>query len=350
MDEDGGFGKDTMVIRVVDVLNRNFENGFRIRPEGSVANEWEPYVISNYLNRLIKAGTVSIFSAEEFVVHNGQRSQRISGTGEFRAGIYQQVGTNINWDYQVSAWYHKYGNEKCRLGIDPVGGIDPNSSDIIWMEGSEHLNWAQLAERVTAKNHALTIFLEVLSDQNTSIAYFDDVTLMAYPCIIKEKEPLVLPEKEEKCVNWNKEKENREVMGFQKNGFIFKSERSLQIVVWGIPANQGKLLIPDSGLLVILPFEANNVIAHIVLYTNEPIIMKAINGAGKVIGQTSSTTGQDKIQTLEIKCTNISRILLTGGGNESLLVDLCAYRQSGVEDEEFELKNKWTASLPVDTK
>ncbi len=42
-DDDGASGMASKSVRVVDVLNRDFENGFRALLAGAVANEWEPY-------------------------------------------------------------------------------------------------------------------------------------------------------------------------------------------------------------------------------------------------------------------------------------------------------------------
>jgi len=87
IDDDGGVGSDSIVVRVVDVLNRDFEGGFRHRLVGAVANEWEPYLaggsatLSGALAPALGTGNATLFSAEEFVVHNGQRSQRIGGGG-----------------------------------------------------------------------------------------------------------------------------------------------------------------------------------------------------------------------------------------------------------------------------
>ena len=109
-DNDGASGEAAITVRVVDVVNCNFEDGFRIRTAGAVANGWEPYVGSAPAGNAFAAGSPSstagtLFAGEEIVVHNGRRSQRIAGLGTFVAGIYQRVGTNIGWDYQVTAWY-----------------------------------------------------------------------------------------------------------------------------------------------------------------------------------------------------------------------------------------------------
>ncbi|NIR26623.1 MAG: PKD domain-containing protein, partial [Gammaproteobacteria bacterium] len=196
-DDDGGTTEDTVVVHAIHVLNRDFEGGFRNRLAGTVANAWEPYIANEGVAGAIaasdqpsgKAG-ISFFKAEEFVVHSGQRSQCITGAGNFRAGIYQKVGANPDWDYQVSVWYHldERAGGACRLGIDPTGGNDPASADIEWTKGNKHRNWAQLVRRVTAEGHNITIFLEAVSEDRGTAAFFDDVTLAPYPCPLEEPE------------------------------------------------------------------------------------------------------------------------------------------------------------------
>lgn len=344
IDDDGGVGSDSIIVRVVDVLNRDFEAGFRNRLVGAVANEWEPYVageaaiLTGALAPVLATGNVTLFSGEEFVVHSGQRSQRIGGAGAFHAGIYQQVGANRDWDYQISTWYHRdeRAGGRCRLGVDRTGGFDPGSANVEWSEGSEHKRWAQLAVRVTAEQRTITIFLEAASEERGAFAYFDDVALIAYPCPLHEKEPPPPPREESACVDWKEEKEPLQVGGdYQKNRFTFRSpsQQPLQIVIWGAPPNQGKLLIPRRGVQIQLPFTADRVVAHVVLYTSQPIAMEAFNASGIEVACATSHLAQGAIQTLDIKAAGMVVLLLSGGGGEGLLVNLCAYRQGVDQDK-----------------
>jgi PKD repeat protein len=349
VDDDGGVGRDTIAVRVIDVLNQDFEGGFRNRLVGTVANEWEPYIPGGYMSGgaavlaagLVEAGQAMLFRAEEFVVHGGQRSQRIGGAGQFQAGIYQQVGANLNWDYQVSVWYHldERGGGVCRLGIDPTGGTNPESADVQWSEGNEHRDWAQLVGRVTAQSRAITIFLQVDAEAG-GIAYFDDVALIPYPCPLVEPEvpEPPPPEGREACVDWKDEQEARDVGSvYEKGGFTFQaiSQESLRIVLWGSPEGQGKLALPQSGVRVLLPFVADRVVAHVVHYTGEPIAMEAFDATGQV-GGASTTTAEGVLQTLEVSAVGITTLLFTGGGGEGLLIKLCAYQEAGGGDEQVQ--------------
>jgi len=337
IDDDGGVGSDTLAVRVVDVLNKDFEGGFRRLRVGTVANAWTPYTLSTSAMTLAAGppagGQAEPFNAEEFVVHGGQRSQRISGSGQFRTGITQQVGANGNWDYQITAWYHldeRYSG-LCRLGVDPQGGPDPDAPDVRWAEGNEHRKWAMLLQRVTAKARAITIFLEVISDSEGANGYFDDVVLTPYPCPLKEpkapeKPP---PEPQGTCVDWKDEQETRDLGRIhRKGGFTFQAMGgdTLRAVMRGEPQGQGKHAFPKKGVHVTLPFAADRVTTHLMCGTGEPIRMEAVNAAGDRVGQTATAPGGGEA-TLEIKASGMTTLLLSGGGGKGLLIELCAYQE-----------------------
>ena len=340
IDDDGGLGKDTLLVRVVDLLNRDFEGGFRNRNVGEVANEWEPYVTADQQRAgMLTAGTVGnvLFNAEEFVVRGGQRAQRISGTGPFRAGIYQQVGTNPGWDYQVMAWYHldERRHGVCRLGVDPKGGVDPNASDVVWVEGDVKGLWAQLLTRVTAQSKAITVFLETLSREGGLNGYFDSVKLSPFPCPLKDPERRIEeeeeedPEPESRCVDWRDAKTAQDMgNSFVKNGFTFQSlsQLPLRIVLWGDPEGQGKLVVLERGMCAFLPFAADRVTARIVTYYGkDPVGMEALDDSGGLVDQKVAEPDEGRIQLLEINGENITKVRFSRGGGESLLIELCAY-------------------------
>jgi len=109
VDSDGASGRDTLPVRVVDVVNGDFEGGFRDRIHGAVANGWEYHVggaAEGMTGRPGLSDETAAFQAEEFVVCAGRRSQRINGRSGSRASLHQKIGANRGWDYQVTAWYH----------------------------------------------------------------------------------------------------------------------------------------------------------------------------------------------------------------------------------------------------
>jgi hypothetical protein len=339
LDDDGGIGSDRTVVRVVELKNADFEGGFRHLRVGVAANHWEPYpyaVTSSGLAALDAAGSVTeAFRAEQFVVHGGQRSQCIFGTGRLQAGIFQALGANPGWDYQVSAWYHldERSNGNCRLGVDPKGGADPDAADVVWSAGMERQRWTPLQVRVTAASRSLTIFLQAESDRG-AVAYFDDVSVVPCPCPLEwppvEPEPQPEPEERAQCVDWADSSEAQDVgRVYQKEGFTFQSfaKDGLRIVLWGIPEKQGKLALPAKGLRIRLPFEANRIEAHVVLYTGRPVQVSAMDNGGNLLGRDTTPEAQRQIHTLQVRAEGITSLEFAGGGNEGLLVKLCVYQQ-----------------------
>ncbi|HRZ21508.1 MAG TPA: hypothetical protein P5184_07555, partial [Bacteroidales bacterium] len=302
--------------------------------QGVVANEWEPYPVpgAGALPGItaLPDGLAGIkFLPAEFIVHSGQRSQQMVLERSGAAGIWQQIGTNRGWDYQVSAWYHlneRFGG-KCRLGIDPKGGKDPSAPDILWVEGRIRHAWDQLAGRITAQADALTIFLELRSDKEPAHAWFDDVMILPYPC------PLEEPVKEEEepegpkriCVNWKDEKKERNVGSrYEKEGFSFSSDgkRDLRIVVWGKPEGAGKLSVPRQGVRVRLPFIARIVTASIIRHHSERFFMEAYDEQENLLGTVSSSL-QPEPELLRLEMEGIAFLVFRGGGDETLLIELC---------------------------
>jgi len=334
IDDMGGRGYAFLPVQVIDVRNRGFEDGFRMLKCGAVANEWEPYTSHAPAGIMAAAGTpgTAEFAAEEFVVRAGQRSQCIVGRGPFRAGIRQKVGANPRWDYQVVAWYHLDANHDgaCRLGVDPTGGIDPAAASVQWYEGSVRHEWAPLLARVTAPGNAATIFLEASGDETGAKAFFDEVTLTPYPCPLPElKRPKPEPqEPEERCVNWREVKEAHSVPAvYEKDGFTFQSASGLamQVVLSGAPQGQGKLLLPDRGTQVTLPFVADRVVASIIPKSKSPIKMIALDSGHKQMSRAGTETGDATAQRVEVKAHGIVYVHFPRGA--ALLIELCCYRQ-----------------------
>lgn len=167
IDDHGGIGVATQCVEVVDVVNAGFEEGFRGLTAGSVGNEWDPYAASIaefQVSSLPIAMTAGMFSAETKLVRDGQRSQRIQVDGASRAGVYQRIGANPDWAYQVTVWYCALENSggMVRLGVDPSGGVNATASSVAWTIGRALGRWEQLAVRAVARGDAITIFIEAV--------------------------------------------------------------------------------------------------------------------------------------------------------------------------------------------
>lgn len=337
-DDDGGVGADEVIVRVVRLKNTGFEGGFRQRLAGEVANDWEPYgdLPGERTNAFAPGGEGQIFQGEEFIVHGGQRSQQIGGAGQFRAGLMQSIGANVGWDYQLSAWYHldERGGGICRLGVDPAGGTNPDAASVVWSQGAEQRDWSPLLVRVTATARRITVFLETVTREERSIGYFDDVDLIPYLCPVKECAPEEEPPPKDRraCVNWADEKKpTRLPDDYQKAGFKFKSRSGLPLMIafWGDPANVGKLQFPEDGVEIALPFEANHAIARVLSGTSKPVQMDAFDASGNRVGQAISPPNQPGIAPLQIDAEGMIGLVISGGGNEGLLIELCIAQIAG---------------------
>jgi PKD repeat protein len=326
IDDDGGVGKDTAIIHVVDVRNKSFEEGFRERVAGAVGNDWEPYRadIPTYAGPATQehdvSGAGNIYFAEEFPVHSGQRSQHIRFEGFTRFGIRQRLGANENWDYQISAWYSlaETSSGVARLGLDPTGSTDPNAATVVWSEGSNRLDWHQLVVRGTApKAGFVTIFLEGQGElQETTDVFFDDVCLVAVQPFCpeaKKEEPRPDPTSKptDTCVNFYDLRPQTQLPPvFEKQKFIFEAtdKQPLSIVAWGLPIGKSKLRL-HSGLVIHLPFPASSV--RLTIYEPSSAIVTAIgiDSAGAVV-DTIDSTYQNGVQALELRGSGIVELLL----------------------------------------
>jgi hypothetical protein len=360
IDDDGGVGKSSTIIQVVDIRNAGFEQGFHLRQSGAVANHWEPYLAkvpviagSEEFTPLSIAPTsgTDIFLAEEYLVHHGERAQRIRFQGKSRAGILQLVGANPGWDYQVTVSYslsEQAGGVSqlikdeddptgmlptgsvggvARLGIDPKGATDPSAPSILWSEGYTRRHWAQLSVRVTAQADGVTIYLEGEGAGGLAVdVCFDDAALVAVQPFCPPTEP---PKDQWLCVNFSDLKTGTRMPPiFVKDGFRFIALDNLPqlIVGLGVPAGQNKLQFHPRGLEVDLPFVADAVRVTISDELSVPVQLTAYDASRHVVGQTTTARGAGAFQTLEIQGPGINSIAVTGK-EEQAVVEICAHPQ-----------------------
>jgi len=129
--------------------------------------------------------------AEEKV--EGDHSQMYWETGAFAAGIYQQVSVTPGTDYAAQAkilaiWESSLprpdGKMLKQMGIDPNGGTDPNSPDIVWGPTRErHMVWESVKTSATAISSTITLFVLVDSEasSNSNEVFVDAVVLTEAP-------------------------------------------------------------------------------------------------------------------------------------------------------------------------
>ncbi|PHN00932.1 PKD domain-containing protein [Flavilitoribacter nigricans] len=212
-DDDGGSGSARTVVQVVELKNKNMENGFHHFAQGSpddpnrVANGWFPYAspVLTLDTRALDQPREWLFFGEQFVEREGRRAQGVRFRGAMQAGIYQQICANKGWDYFFCADFHFITTRKtghARIGIDPMGGTDPNSPNIIWRELPSEPQWGTITVRTTARTNQITLLIggiDRFAGQN--IIYIDKVDLCQIQptlCSTEEEEPC-----KETCVNFN---------------------------------------------------------------------------------------------------------------------------------------------------
>ena len=357
-DDDGGVGEDSAVISVVDVENAGFEDGFRPRSPGAVANGWEPYAAKSSVVDEEKAGKEAgeaegaaaptrPFACEQCLVHSGQRSQRIRATRGSRVGVLQRVGANPGWDYQVSAWYalDERGGGVARLGIDPAGGSDPDAPGVAWAAGDDHREWRQLVARVTATGdeRRITIFLETDAAGDGGEGVFDDVELVPIQPFCPPDEPEVPPGTEERCVDFDAlGPRSKQKADFMHDGFRFRSAdgQPQYVVPFGDPSGVGKLAFRVTGVLVTLPFTARRVRVDVATGSSVPAKAVALDAQGQELA-----TADEPPFVLDAE--GIAHVLVAGGGGEAWLVSVCAEREKDGDGAETPRPPKRPAKRPT---
>jgi hypothetical protein len=101
----------------------------------------------------------------------------------FSAWVTTWMRENDTWKYDV--WNNRNRLEYMRLGIDPYGGTNPNSGNIIWTPRMySHLKYTNLAISATAASSYVTVFVSMKGDGGQWHLYgVDDCVLTAeVPC------------------------------------------------------------------------------------------------------------------------------------------------------------------------
>jgi len=215
-----------------------------------------------------------------------------------------------------------------RLGLDPYGGADPNSPDIVWAAGEQRHKWAQLAVRATAERRAITVFLEGLGHGQLPVdVCFDEVELTP----VQDFCPPARPRQKEACADFSDLKVGVRVPAtYEKNHFRFASadQQPQEIVAFGAPEGISKLRLGAGGLHVALPFAADRVRLELAGRGQQPVRVVALDASGKTVGQAETRPGED-LQTVEVAGTGVvAARVTTGEAGVTLLVEVCACRES----------------------
>jgi LysM repeat protein len=142
------------------------------------------------------------FAAFPNRVHNGFKAQKYFSYGRMHeAGLYQQVvgiepGATLRFAIYMQAWQcsepkncGQNGSRSdapaemhLRVGIDPYGGTDPFSANVVWSpEKPAFDHWVQFSVQAQAKGGAVTVFTHSRAEWDYARAnndvYLDDASL-----------------------------------------------------------------------------------------------------------------------------------------------------------------------------
>ena len=185
------------------LVNAGFEDGFSTRGAGEVevANGWEPWWINGtpaetadgFLRRPeYKPENVHVFGTRR--VHSGTFSHKWFTTfSTHEGGILQQVSVPAGSQATFSAWVQSWssshhdpgtvvdpGNYRISVGIDPTGGKDGRSPNIVWsQEVVQYNTWLELSVTAKAQAGTITVFLRGRPEYRTQFndSYWDDTCL-----------------------------------------------------------------------------------------------------------------------------------------------------------------------------
>ncbi len=95
----------------------------------------------------------------------------------YSAGLHQVVSVSSGTPIQFSAW--GIGNSNIRIGIDPTGGTDSNSTTITWSASNTSASFTEFSISTIANSSQVTVFLEgsFSESDSASITVWDSAKL-----------------------------------------------------------------------------------------------------------------------------------------------------------------------------
>jgi len=182
--------------------NWGFEEGFK---SNGVGVSWEHFVLNGSVTF---ANTIEYFWAGAEHTE-GETSQLIISKTAFSAGLYQQItGVTIGKPYaakaamltlfESSAPPTNDGTIQKLVGIDPYGGTNPNSPNIVWSPVDDHdeAPWVDVPVATEAKSTTITLFVRVnclqpVSHPSLDNQVFIDAVMLAQAPTVSASSPPV---------------------------------------------------------------------------------------------------------------------------------------------------------------
>jgi LPXTG-motif cell wall-anchored protein len=184
--------------------NADFESSFaQINPDAQVAANWSAWWTPHpdsapewaYLqpNFGPSAGTCTTTCAHR--IHGGGNAQRMFRLfAAYEGGLYQQVAVPLNADVRFSIYTQGWSSEqndpvntsisgtdmRMKIGIDPTGGTNPYSPNIVWSEPRNVLDsWYQFVLYARSQNTTITVFTYAapFGSRRNNDVYWDDASL-----------------------------------------------------------------------------------------------------------------------------------------------------------------------------
>jgi len=157
------------------IANGNMEGGSFNDPNADhkTANYWHQYTLSGFSKSNVTwlgSGAHSADYVQDFWEAN------------WVSGIYQQVpNAQVSLDYQATVWVKGSSADVLFwVGIDPTGGTNASSANIIWSNPSAPgTTWTQISTQATASSSTITMF--VAAQNPTAVnrnAYIDDASMV----------------------------------------------------------------------------------------------------------------------------------------------------------------------------
>lgn len=159
-----------------------------------IASGWQPfYIASGTYAADENAKKLHWMSSAQFGAAFGGLDYHIEGDGaqnmwssyEFDAGVYQQItgvtsGQAYGFDIAMVTYWRGPGYPDSdgkmvkQVGLDPFGGTDPTSSNIIWSDSDANDKaWVYMDVAATAQANTITVFAKVQAPQNDSTNHTD---------------------------------------------------------------------------------------------------------------------------------------------------------------------------------
>ncbi len=181
--------------------NSGFNNPFNDIPDREwrgqkekIATGWNYfYVDANTYPGSGNASKLRFMSSAQFAAAfggldykiEGDQSQSMWSSYKFDGGVYQQIsgvtpGTTYGFDIAMVTYWRGPGYPDSdgimvkQVGIDPYGGIDATSSNIVWSDtDSNDKAWVYMDVAATAQAGTVTIFAKVQAPENDSFNHTD---------------------------------------------------------------------------------------------------------------------------------------------------------------------------------